>query len=109
MFYHKLMIGNVELNNNLLLAPMAGVTDLAFRKICKKCGAGLVEAEMVSAKAIFYGDDKTISMLNTDGEKGFNTLKEEIQVKKLFIIYAAGNFRARGRRKLLIRGVQARI
>lgn len=69
MFYHKLMIGNVELNNNLLLAPMAGVTDLAFRKICKKCGAGLVEAEMVSAKAIFYGDDKTISMLNTDGEK----------------------------------------
>ena len=69
MFYHKLMIGNVELNNNLLLAPMAGVTDLAFRKICKECGAGLVEAEMVSAKAIFYGDDKTISMLNTDGEK----------------------------------------
>ena len=69
MFYHKLMIGNVELNNNLLLAPMAGVTDLAFRKICKECGAGLVEAEMVSAKAIFYGDDKTISMLNTDDEK----------------------------------------
>ena len=69
MFYHKLMIGNVELNNNLLLAPMAGVTDLAFRKICKECGAGFVEAEMVSAKAIFYGDDKTISMLNTDGEK----------------------------------------
>ena len=67
MFYHKLMIGNVELNNNLLLAPMAGVTDLAFRKICKECGAGFVEAEMVSAKAIFYGDDKTISMLNTDG------------------------------------------
>lgn len=63
------MIGNVELNNNLLLAPMAGVTDLAFRKICKECGAGFVEAEMVSAKAIFYGDDKTISMLNTDGEK----------------------------------------
>lgn len=69
MFYHKLMIGNVELNNNLLLAPMAGVTDLAFRKICKECGAGLVEAEMVSAKAIFYGDEKTISMLNTSDEK----------------------------------------
>ena len=69
MFYHKLKIGNVELNNNLLLAPMAGVTDLPFRKICKECGAGLVEAEMVSAKAIFYGDEKTISMLNTNGEK----------------------------------------
>lgn len=69
MFYHKLMIGNVELNNNILLAPMAGITDLAFRKICKECGAGLVEAEMVSAKAIYYGDEKTISMLNTLDEK----------------------------------------
>lgn len=70
MFYHKLLIGNVELDNNILLAPMAGVTDLPFRRICKECGAGLVETEMVSAKAIFYGDEKTISMLNTSGEKG---------------------------------------
>ena len=70
MFYHKLLIGNVELDNNILLAPMAGVTDLPFRRICKECGAGLVETEMVSAKAIFYGDEKTVSMLNTSGEKG---------------------------------------
>ena len=69
MFYHKLMIGNVELDNNLFLAPMAGVTDLPFRKLCKECGAGLVEAEMVSAKAVFYGDEKTLSMLNTCGER----------------------------------------
>lgn len=69
MFYHKLKIGNVELDNNILLAPMAGVTDLAFRKICKDCGAGLVETEMVSSKAIFYQDEKTIKMINTDGEK----------------------------------------
>ena len=69
MFYHKLLIGNVELDNNILLAPMAGVTDLPFRRICKECGAGLVETEMVSAKAIFYGDDKTVSMLNTSEEK----------------------------------------
>ena len=69
MFYHKLKIGNVELDNNIILAPMAGVTDLPFRKLCKECGAGLVETEMVSAKAVFYGDDKTLSMLNTSDEK----------------------------------------
>lgn len=69
MFYHKLKIGNVELDNNIILAPMAGVTDLPFRKLCKECGAGLVETEMVSAKAVFYGDDKTLSMLKTSDEK----------------------------------------
>ena len=69
MLYHKLKIGNVELDNNILLAPMAGITDLAFRKLCKNCGAGLVECEMVSAKAIFYKDEKTLKMINTDGEK----------------------------------------
>lgn len=69
MYLKKLKIGNVELNNNVILAPMAGITDLAFRKICKDCGAGLVETEMVSAKAIYYNDEKTLKMINTDGEK----------------------------------------
>lgn len=69
MYYHKLKIGDVELENNLILAPMAGITDLAFRKLCKDCGAGLVEAEMVSSRAIYYNDEKTLKMLNTDGEK----------------------------------------
>lgn len=69
MYLNKLKIGNVELNNNIILAPMAGVTDLAFRKICKNCGAGLVETEMVSAKAIYYNDEKTLKMINTEGEK----------------------------------------
>ena len=68
MFLHKLKIGNIELENNILLAPMAGVTDLAFRKICKEYGAGLVECEMVSSRAIVYKDEKTIKMINTDGE-----------------------------------------
>lgn len=68
MFLHKLKIGNVELDNNILLAPMAGVTDLSFRKICKEYGAGLVECEMVSSRAIVYNDEKTIKMINTDGE-----------------------------------------
>ena len=69
MYLKKLKIGNVELENNLILAPMAGITDLAFRKICKENNCGLVETEMVSAKAIYYNDEKTLKMLNMDGEK----------------------------------------
>ena len=70
MFIHKLNIGNVELSNNLILAPMAGVNDLPFRIICKKYGnPGLVCNEMVSAKAICYNDEKTKSMLVTNDQE----------------------------------------
>ena len=69
MYLKKLKIGNVELENNLILAPMAGVTDLSFRKICKEFGPGLVCTEMVSSKAIFYDDSKTKLLMNTEGEK----------------------------------------
>ena len=69
MYLKKLKIGDVELDNNILLAPMAGITDLPFRTICKSYGAGAVCTEMVSAKAIMYGDEKTKLLLNTKGEK----------------------------------------
>lgn len=69
MYLHKLKIGNVELKNNLILAPMAGVTDLPFRMIVEKFEPGLVCTEMVSAKALYYGDEKTKMLLNTNGEK----------------------------------------
>ena len=70
MYIHKLKIGNVELENNVILAPMAGVTDLAFRKICKKYGnPGLVYTEMASSRAIFHNDEKTKKLLNVEGEK----------------------------------------
>lgn len=69
MYLKKLKIGNVELDNNILLAPMAGITDLPFRKLCKENGAGLVETEMVSSRAIVYEDDKTLKMINTENEK----------------------------------------
>ncbi len=59
-------IGNIKLKNNIFLAPMAGVTDLAFRLMCKKWGAGLVFSEMVSAKALHYNDRKTLELLKTD-------------------------------------------
>ena len=62
-------IGNVELRNNILLAPMAGITDLPFRLICEKYGAGLTVTEMVSSKGIYYNDSKTKLLLNVSGEK----------------------------------------
>ena len=70
MYLKELEIGNVKLENNILLAPMAGITDGAFRKICKKYGEpGLVCTEMASSKAIFYGDEKTDRLIRTEGEK----------------------------------------
>ncbi len=68
-YLKKIKIGNIELENNIILAPMAGITNLPFRKICKKFGAGLVYTEMASSKALFYKDEKTKTLLNTDGEK----------------------------------------
>ena len=61
-----LKIGSVTLPNNLILAPMAGVTDLPFRLLCKEQGAGLLCMEMVSAKAILYKNRNTESMLEID-------------------------------------------
>lgn len=61
-----LKIGSVTLPNNLILAPMAGVTDLPFRLLCKEQGAGLLCMEMVSAKAILYKNRNTESLLEID-------------------------------------------
>ena len=59
-----LKIGNVEMPNPLVLAPMAGVTDLPFRVLCKEQGAGLICMEMVSAKAILYKNKNTEDLLS---------------------------------------------
>lgn len=67
---HSLTIGNVTLENNLVLAPMAGVTDLPFRLLCREQGAGLVCMEMVSAKAIYYNNKNTEELMEIHpGEK----------------------------------------
>ena len=68
-YIKKLKIGNVELPNNLILAPMAGVTNRPFRIICKKYGAGMVCTEMASSRAMFHNDLKTKRLLNTEGEE----------------------------------------
>lgn len=65
-----LKIGNLQLDSNVLLAPMAGVTDLAYRKICKEQGCALAFTEMVSAKAVYFGNKKTSSLLETDEVEG---------------------------------------
>lgn len=59
-------IGNISIENNLVLAPMAGVTDYPFRKICREMGCGLLYTEMVSAKAILYKNKNTEPLLETD-------------------------------------------
>lgn len=59
-------IGNVLIKNQVILAPMAGVTSTTYRKICKKMGAGLVVAEMVSDKALIYESKKTYELLKMD-------------------------------------------
>lgn len=65
----ELKIGDVTLKNNIILGPMAGLTDRPFRIICEKFNPGLVTTEMVSSKAIFYKDEKTKTLLNIKGER----------------------------------------
>ncbi|MCF0146939.1 MAG: tRNA dihydrouridine synthase DusB [Clostridium sp.] len=62
-------IGNLEFENNVFLAPMAGVTDISFRGLCKEMGCGLVYTEMVSAKALYFGNDNTKSLLRISEEE----------------------------------------
>lgn len=69
MYLHTLKIGKLELSNNLILAPMAGITDLPFRAICKKFNPGLVVTEMASSKAIYYKDDKTKLLMEIKEEE----------------------------------------
>lgn len=62
-------IGNLEFQNNVFLAPMAGVTDIAFRGLCKEMGCSLVYTEMVSAKALYYENDNTKNLLRIADEE----------------------------------------
>jgi len=71
----ELRIGNVLLKNNIILAPMAGVTDLPFRLLCARQGAGLVCTEMVSAKAILYRNKNTERLMEICPEEGTVSLQ----------------------------------
>lgn len=74
-YMKKLAIGNVTLDNNIILAPMAGVTDLPFRLLCSEQGAGLTCMEMVSAKAILYKNKNTEALLEIHPEEGPTSLQ----------------------------------
>lgn len=84
-------IGNVEIKNRVVLAPMAGVCNSAFRRIVKEMGCGLIYAEMVSDKAVFYNNQKTLDMLYmTDEERPisqqiFGSDKESFSVAAKYI------------------------
>ncbi|ERI92483.1 TIM-barrel protein, nifR3 family [Clostridiales bacterium oral taxon 876 str. F0540] len=62
-------IGNLEFNNNVFLAPMAGVTDIAFRGLCVQMGCGLVYTEMISAKGLYYKSENTEQLLKVSDEE----------------------------------------
>ena len=65
----KWKIGNIEIKNQIVLAPMAGISNTAYRQIIKEMGAGLIFAEMVSDKAIMYGSSKTFDLLKMDDKE----------------------------------------
>ncbi|MBO4808513.1 MAG: tRNA dihydrouridine synthase DusB [Lachnospiraceae bacterium] len=71
----ELKIGNVSLQSNIILAPMAGVSDLPFRLLCSKMGAGMVCMEMVSAKAIYYNNKNTEDLLTIHPDEGIVSLQ----------------------------------
>ena len=79
-----LQIGSVTLPNNLILAPMAGVTDLPFRLLCKEQGAGLLFMEMVSAKAIMYKNRNTIDIYDAN-----------LTLKGIYLVYKKQNRRTK--------------
>ncbi len=68
-------IGNVQLKNNVVLAPMAGITDLPYRLLCIEQGVGLVYTELISAKGLYYENDKTNDMLITDSREKPSTIQ----------------------------------
>ncbi len=91
MYLKKLKIGNVELENNIILAPMAGVTDLPFRVICKKFGPALVCTEMVSSKAIYHNDSNTKRLMKIEKKERpvsvqiFGSDEESIEIATKYV------------------------
>lgn len=99
-FVKSLKIGNVPLKNNIALAPLAGFTDVAFRRLCKECGAGLTTTEMVSVNGLKYRNEKTeillrcfegesptcVQLFGSDPEVFFEVIKDCAALKKFDII-----------------------
>ena len=85
-------IGNVEINSLLALAPMAGVTDAAYRQICSELGAGLTYSELVSAKALCYQDKKSRLLLQPfEGEQPYALVSTEAGQKVAQVMLVVGS------------------
>ena len=82
--FGKLKIGNVELENNIILGPMAGVSDLPFRLLCHEQGAGLVCMEMVSAKAITYKNKNTDKLMALFAMQDYSPIRLSFATNVLF-------------------------
>ena len=65
----KINIGPIELKNNVVLAPMSGISDMPYRKLAKRYGAGLVISEMIASQAMIYSNKKTIKMASNCAEE----------------------------------------
>ncbi len=92
MYLKPLTIGNLTLENNIMLAPMAGITDRPFRILCKEQNVGLTFTEMISAKALLYGDKKTKQMLNIENEQrpiGVQLFGSDIEAMKFAAEYVS--------------------
>ena len=91
MYLQELKIGNVKLKNNIFLAPMAGITDLPFRVICKKFGPALVCTEMVSSKAIYHNDSNTKRLMKIEKKERpvsvqiFGSDEESIEIATKYV------------------------
>ena len=91
MYLKKLKIGSVELENNIILSPMAGITDLPFRVICKKFGPALVCTEMVSSKAIYHNDSNTKRLMKIEKKERpvsvqiFGSDEESIEIATKYV------------------------
>ncbi len=89
-----LKIGNIEFENPFFAAPLAGVTDAPYRRLCRRFGAALVYSEMVSAKGLYYGDKKTEQLLYTyedEGPTAYQIFGSEPEI----MAYAAGELEGR--------------
>lgn len=81
----NLQIGNMKLENNLILAPMAGVTDQPFRLLCREQGCGLLYTEMVSAKAILYNNKNTKELLRVESKERPIAVQLLVQTQRLSV------------------------
>ena len=80
-------IGNVNIENKVFLAPMAGVADLPFRLLCREMGCGLLYTEMVSAKAILYNNKNTDALLRGTEAENPIAVQLLVQTRRLWQIW----------------------